>query len=126
MEAVALGVPVFITPTGLLGVGAKGLYPYGMVSGQKEYLSNFSVFLGQLHEFKVNSWRLQNWESGESEFYANLEDLLKASFLPQALKSKARIFLSRVESFVRHAFRIVLRRQIIPLLLKAKRKLSLK
>ena len=126
MEAVALGLPVFITPTGLLGVGAKGLYPYGMVSGQKEYLSNFSVFLGQLHEFKVNSWRLQNWESGESEFYANLEDLLKVSFLPQALKSKSRIFLSRVESFVRHAFRIVLRRQIIPLLLKAKRKLSLK
>lgn len=126
LEAISLGVPVYITNTGLLGTGANGIYPFGMVSEQSTFLSNFPTFLSHLDEFDVAGWRQSHPHSGEVDFFFQLNDLLEKTFLPQAMNSKLRNFTSRIESFIRYTIRLMLRRHVIPLLLKAKRKIFLR
>lgn len=123
LEAINAGIPVYITNTGLLGIGARGLYPFGMVSEPSEFISNFSAFINHLDDFDVVKWRESHPHSGEADFYFQLDELLQKTFLPSAMTSKLKIFFSRIESYVRYVTRLILRRYIIPLLLKAKRKI---
>lgn len=121
IEAVALGIPVFITPTGLLGYQRLGREQFGFVSSEN-FLAEFSLFLGELSSYDPRGWFEQFDWSGESDLVGFIHGVLEDSFeSPRALR-KLKVFVGRVQSFLLIRVRLFLRSSLVPLALRVLRK----
>lgn len=118
LEAVRLGVPVFITATGVLGFGNSGATPFGYVSTRDTFIQDFEVFLARLDEFRPKEWISRLWSDSEEPLFGLVTEMLENSF--EKPKSDVWIvsFYSRLASFSRMQFRNFIRKNLIPGLMR--------
>lgn len=115
LEAVRLNVPVFITPTGLLGAGVKGKRPYGFVSTPESFDGDFESFLSALSGFNPLEWIQSLWSEPEDMLFGHVFEMLEASFEEPKADIWGAGFVSRLSSFGRMQLRALLRQRLVPL-----------
>ncbi len=77
LESVWLDTPVFMTNTGLLGHGVSGWTPYGFVTTQESFVSDFRLFLeDEKHQLSPREWIETRWSPSESDFDSAISEEL--------------------------------------------------
>ena len=123
IEAVQLGVPVYLTTTGLLGYQAEGFHEWGGAFPRESYLQNFRVFLSKLNEFSPSEFA-ESLALAESDLYLEVDEVLESSFVEGRRSRNLANFFGRVRSYVALLLRQFFRYKLVPTLLRIARVLT--
>lgn len=126
IEAAWLDVPVFITPTGLLGTGVTGATPYGFVSSPERFLMDFTRFLDAYPSISPLRWLGDVWTDSEADLFWVLREAMERSFEDKKRASQASTFLARLKSYLQMRAREILRQKVTPLAIRLSRAIRAK
>jgi hypothetical protein len=119
LESVWLNTPVFITNTGFLGHGASGWQQYGFVSTRESFLSDFRLFLqDQQNKLTPRQWIEEKWSPSENDLESAIAEELEMSFMVTSENGTVLVFFRRLRSYLLNQGRFVVRRMIVPALMK--------
>lgn len=121
LEAVAQGLPVFITPTGLLGFQRQGWQKFGLVA-DGDIVDSFRQFLGDYPTFEPRGWFEEAIWSGEDELRNFILSVLQGTFEHPRRQNKVAEFLGRLKSYLLYRIRLFRRSVLIPFALRLLRK----
>lgn len=121
LEAVAQGIPVFVTPTGLLGFQREGRQKFGYVA-TGNVVSGFEQFLRDYPAFDPRGWFEDAHWSGEEELRNFIVSVLQESFENPRRLSKSAKFFGRLRSYLLYRTRLTVRSVLIPFALRLLRR----
>lgn len=124
IEALILGTPVFITPTGVLGYKATGEHDWGLVSSEDTFLDNFAKFVSNFDSYDTIPFARQCLSLFEEELWLDLEEELQRSFLLESKRSELRRTMGRINSLIALSIRSFARNHLIPFAMQARRVIS--
>jgi hypothetical protein len=124
LEAVSVGVPVYITPSGFLGYKNQGRQGFGRVVAEDRFVEEFQAFRDEINSFDPAGYISKTMGLGEMDLYSEIEELLQRTFLVPNEPSKFLVFLGRLKSYGLNRFRFILRRAVVPFAIKLKRFVS--
>lgn len=122
IEALKLGVPVYITNTGILGFDSIGTQPFGMVVAPEAFVEEFPDFLESLGTFRPKEWCQTYFGLEEEDLYLEIEDQLADTFVFRSSPAWLWTFLGRIVSYSRLRLRQIVRYSIVPTAVAMKRK----
>ncbi len=115
LEAASLGIPVFTTPTGILGSGHLGHAEWGMSADPSDFISMFPGFLSSLSQYDPRRWVATLAKIQDSELELLLKEMLEETFIWDGAQDGLRVFFRRAVSFALNLGRRFMRYKVVPL-----------